>query len=98
MSPDVERVARALCRLEYRHLASGEQLERAIDAGWPRYVEKALVAMRETRLIDAEALPQKLSEDDPACTDCDDTGRAYQTEKHCTCSQGLWRRALDAER
>ena len=31
---------------------------------------------------------------DPACTDCDDTGLTFQTERFCTCSQGLWKRGL----
>ena len=34
-------------------------------------------------------------DEDPPCTDCDDTGVSKQTERYCTCDVGMERRAIE---
>ena len=63
MQDDVERVARAMCRLEYRRIARGKRLETVVAAGWPRYADNARAAMAATREIDAEALRAEFDPD-----------------------------------
>ena len=54
MSADVERVARALCKTHYG-LGETKLCLAYLEEHWPLWVPQAYAAMRETRLIDAEA-------------------------------------------
>lgn len=63
----VERVARALCRFDYRQLESRYPVNKVVDETWPRYADKARAAMAATREIDAEALMNPQSEVEFAC-------------------------------